>query len=162
MSYLLTFLTGIISTGNMHAIASKGPMGIEGSFLWDLKDKIDRDWMRGYSDFPDKEEMMRNMNRKKKIVEIKPISAIQTFLNALKNDHSISVENKKTIESFLENSIVDGAPVESKNKTVEEREEERGEGGEGEEEVGNISEVARSMGKETIDMLSNAKMRCLP
>lgn len=53
---------GIIGTGNGHAIASKGPCGIEGTYVWDLKDKIDRKWMAGYStDLPDKEDMMAQM-----------------------------------------------------------------------------------------------------
>lgn len=157
-NFLTTFdqyniLIGIISTGNEYAIASKGPLGIEGSFLWDLKDKIDRDWMRGYSDFPDKEEMMRNMKRKKKITQSKPISAVETFLNALKNDHSVSVDNEKIIRNFLESGMSEGEQLNLKNKNdavgVVEVDDE--------EEI--ISEVARSMGKDTIDMLSNAKMR---
>lgn len=155
-------LTGIISTGNEYAIASKGPLGIEGSFLWDLKDKIDRDWMRGYSDFPDKEEMMRNMKRKKIIIEKKPISAVETFLNALKNDHSVSLENKKIIRNFLESAISDGTPLNLKNKKGVVNEEVAAvavEGEEVDEEEVDISDVARSMGKDTIEMLSNAKMR---
>ena len=156
-------IIGIISTGNEYAIASKGPLGIEGSFLWDLKDKIDRDWMRGYSDFPDKEEMMRNMKRKKKITENKPVSAVETFLNALKNDHSVSVENKKIIRNFLESAISDGAQLNLKNKKEVVNEEAAAaavvEVEEVDEEEVDISEVARSMGKDTIEMLSNAKMR---
>ena len=34
---------------------------MEGEYLWELKDKIDRTWMRGYQDLPDKEEMMKEM-----------------------------------------------------------------------------------------------------
>lgn len=52
---------GIIGTGDGHAIASKGKMGTQGDFLWTLKDKIDRTWMAGYQDLPDKEEMMLKM-----------------------------------------------------------------------------------------------------
>lgn len=40
---------GIIGIGIGYAVASKGGMGIEGEFLWDLKDKIDRDFMAKYS-----------------------------------------------------------------------------------------------------------------
>ena len=107
--------------------------------------------MRGYSEFPDKEEMMRNMKRKKNIIQSKPSSAVQTFLDALKNDLSISSENKKTIRSLLESAINhEGAREDLTNKKDEEKEDE------GEE---NFSEVARSMGRDTIDMLSNATMR---
>jgi selenide,water dikinase len=53
---------GIIGTGSKHAIASKGAFGIEGAYVWDLKDRIDRQWMAGYStQLPDKEDMMVQM-----------------------------------------------------------------------------------------------------
>lgn len=119
--------------------------------------------MRGYSDFPDKEEMMRNMKRKKKITQSKPLSAVETFLNALRNDHSVSVDNKKIIRNFLENGVSDGAQLNLKKKNEVVNEEVAKaveiEVDEVDEEEENISEVARSMGKDTIDMLSNAKMR---
>ena len=111
--------------------------------------------MRGYSDFPDKEEMMRNMKRKKKIIQSKPVSAVETFLKALKNDHSVSVENKKIIRNFLESGVSDGEQINSKNKNYEVEVEVV----EVDEEQANISEVAMTMGKDTIEMLSNAKMR---
>jgi selenide,water dikinase len=41
---------GIISTGDGYAVSSKGPIAIEGDHQWDLKDSIDREWMRGYQD----------------------------------------------------------------------------------------------------------------
>ncbi len=49
---------GIIGTGGGYAVASKGPLGIEGEFLWQLKDRIDRVWMSGYQNLPDMEQMM--------------------------------------------------------------------------------------------------------
>ena len=49
---------GIIGIGNEEAVASKGPLGIEGPFVWKLKDKIDRLWMNMYQVLPDKEQMM--------------------------------------------------------------------------------------------------------
>jgi len=55
-----TFL-GIIGTGDGRAIASKGESALEGEFLWRLKDSIDRTWMRGYQELPDREEMMSQM-----------------------------------------------------------------------------------------------------
>jgi selenide,water dikinase len=48
---------GLIGTGFGHAIASKGGMALEGSFLWELKDKIDRTWMRPYQQLPTMAEM---------------------------------------------------------------------------------------------------------
>ena len=36
---------GIIGTGDGGAIASKGSLALRGSYLWDLKDWIDRKWM---------------------------------------------------------------------------------------------------------------------
>lgn len=61
-----TDFLGIIGIGNEEAVASKGPLGIEGAFVWRLKDRIDRLWMKMYQVLPDKEEMMREMSRRKK------------------------------------------------------------------------------------------------
>ena len=59
---------GIIGTGDGYAVGSKGPLGIEGKYVWELKDKIDRDWMAGYSTaLPDKEEMMKKMELQKSL-----------------------------------------------------------------------------------------------
>jgi selenide,water dikinase len=52
---------GIVGTGDGSAIASKGETALEGQFLWRLKDSIDRTWMRGYQQLPDREEMMSQM-----------------------------------------------------------------------------------------------------
>ena len=49
---------GIIGTGSGRAVASKGPLALEGEYLWKLKDKIDRIWMAGYQELPDVEAMM--------------------------------------------------------------------------------------------------------
>ena len=44
-----TFL-GIIGTGDPAlAVASRGAMAIEGGWVWQLKDWIDRKWMAGYT-----------------------------------------------------------------------------------------------------------------
>ena len=40
---------GIIGTADGRAVASKGKMGVEGEWLWDLKDWIDNKWMSGYT-----------------------------------------------------------------------------------------------------------------
>ncbi len=44
-----TEFLGLISTGLPWCIASKGPMALEGAWLWDLKDWIDRKWMASYT-----------------------------------------------------------------------------------------------------------------
>eukprot|EP01038_Epipyxis_sp_PR26KG_P006975 gene6975-9535_t len=44
---------GLIGTGNGYAIATKGGIGIMSKELWKLKDKIDRDFMRKYQEFPE-------------------------------------------------------------------------------------------------------------
>lgn len=95
--------------------------------------------MEGYSDLPDKEEMMAEMRRLKK---------------AQKSQNSKSLKNRNLI-------IGNGGQI-----TGQEGEKgeggsgaEGGEGGGDKEEEEGISEVARSMGRETIDMLSQAKMR---
>ena len=48
---------GIIGTGNGYAVSSKGPVAIEGEHQWILKDEIDREWMSGYQELPDKSNM---------------------------------------------------------------------------------------------------------
>jgi selenide,water dikinase len=92
---------GIIGTGGGYAVASKGPLGIEGKFLWKLKDKIDRIWMQGYSVLPDMDDM--------------------EALKALRIEHGL--EERETIPNP-------------------------------------INDLAKSMGQDTIDMLSKSKMRC--
>ena len=58
---------GIIGTADGSAIASKGPCGVEGEFIWKLKDRIDREWMSQYSTkLPDKEQMMEEMAQLKR------------------------------------------------------------------------------------------------
>jgi selenide,water dikinase len=114
---------GLISTGNEYAIASKGPYGIEGEFLWKLKDKIDRQWMSLYQDLPDKEEMMKAMGKKIKLQ---------------KQQEQIE-KLEKLLKSRAEGKVDDDDE---------------------EEEEDDVSAVARTMGQDTIDMLSHAKMRC--
>lgn len=118
-----TDFLGIIGTGNEEAVASKGPLGIEGAFVWRLKDRIDRLWMKMYQVLPDKEEMMREMKRKKKA-------------------YGAHVE-KGSIQqvSPLRYGLIGG-------------------GEEVDGDVEDVPEVARSMGQDTIKMLSKAKMRC--
>ena len=43
-------------------------MGIEGSFIWKLKDNIDRKWISGYQELPNMEEMKKSQFNGGKIV----------------------------------------------------------------------------------------------
>ena len=42
----------LISTGRPHAVASWGGLSLQGRWVWRLKDRIDRRWMRRYQDLP--------------------------------------------------------------------------------------------------------------
>ena len=53
---------GLISTGDKYAVASSGDHSLEGAFLWQLKDEIDRTWMGMYQNLPSMEEMMNGMD----------------------------------------------------------------------------------------------------
>jgi selenide, water dikinase len=43
----------LIGTGDGQAIASRGPFAAQGRSLWRLKDRIDRRWMRRYTELPE-------------------------------------------------------------------------------------------------------------
>ena len=43
----------LISTGNRYAVASRGALGFWGDWVWRWKDRIDRNFMRKFSEFPD-------------------------------------------------------------------------------------------------------------
>ena len=42
----------LISTGNRHAVASRGPLGFAGAWVWRWKDRIDRRFMRRFTELP--------------------------------------------------------------------------------------------------------------
>ncbi len=43
----------LISTGDRHAVASRGPLGFEGDWVWRWKDWMDRRFMTRFSEFPE-------------------------------------------------------------------------------------------------------------
>jgi selenide,water dikinase len=48
-----TSFLGIIGTGEVtECVASKAGMAVQGAWLWELKDYIDRNWLAGYSNLP--------------------------------------------------------------------------------------------------------------
>ena len=42
----------LVSTGNQYAVLSRGPIALEGNWVWKLKDWIDQRWMQKYREFP--------------------------------------------------------------------------------------------------------------
>ena len=88
--------------------------------------------MAGYNDLPDKEDMMKEMAEVKKSAKNRKIA--RKAMNIL--------------------GINDGRIVEDNGTFKKEEEDE-----EEEEEEEGISQVAKTLGQETIEMLSNAKMR---
>ena len=49
----------LISSGDRNAIASWGRLALEGRWVWSVKDRIDRRWMRKYQELPAMEEEAR-------------------------------------------------------------------------------------------------------
>ncbi|MEK9901313.1 MAG: selenide, water dikinase SelD, partial [Rhodospirillaceae bacterium] len=43
----------LITTGDRFAIAARGPLSVQGAWVWRWKDWIDRRWMRKYQELPD-------------------------------------------------------------------------------------------------------------
>lgn len=79
----------IISTGNKHAIATKGWLNTQGGYLWTFKDWIDRRFMAKYGldlNFEDKMNNMMAMNSK----EVKNIAS---FLSSNNNSYRTEMDN---------------------------------------------------------------------
>jgi len=53
----------LISTGDRHAVASRGALGIEGDWVWRWKDWIDRRFMQRFSELPAMEETTADPGR---------------------------------------------------------------------------------------------------
>jgi hypothetical protein len=72
---------GLLGTGDGGCVASRGNMALQGRYLWDLKDWIDRKWMHVYSDgLPDLEEMMAKKQGGRPELPLVSTSPMHTFL----------------------------------------------------------------------------------
>lgn len=70
---------GLISTGNKQAVASRGRWSLQGAWLWNVKDRIDRKFMDNFNKLPEMEqestpEYNHDMADKKTIHEISAIA----------------------------------------------------------------------------------------
>ena len=101
---------------------------------------------------------MKQMNRNSKLRTSKSTSSSASLLTSLKSCGKFNEKDLQTIKSLLEesNKIEDVDSTNKHSNTIVSRSEDNDENSE--DEVG-VSEVAKSMGQETIDMLSKAKMR---
>ena len=54
----------LISTGDKHAVVSRGPFALKGNWVWKWKDHIDRSFIRKYSEFPKMEAGVRDNSGK--------------------------------------------------------------------------------------------------
>lgn len=116
------------------AVASKGPLALEGEYLWKLKDRIDRQWMDGYQTLPDMEEMM-----KKKVLKL-----YTTMICTTSDRNLLYVLCVFTVMWTCELHPWCGRQEQQLANAPR---------------PSAIPSVAQHMGQEAIDMLSKAKMR---
>ena len=66
----------LISTGDRHAVASRGALGFSGDWVWRWKDWIDRRFMRRFSDLPPMEEETRTARSSVQLADEEAAQAI--------------------------------------------------------------------------------------
>ncbi|KAJ1435620.1 hypothetical protein B484DRAFT_445977 [Ochromonadaceae sp. CCMP2298] len=147
---------GIIGTGDGYAVATKGDLGLEGAYLWTLKDKIDRDWMRGYQELPDMEQMRAKKEAEEAEEESRRATAVAVAAANAAIAAAVAVTAQfagvgagvlpSTALSATTATTATTAPAPAPALSLL--------------ALRGVPHIALGMGQETIDMLSKAKMRC--
>ena len=94
---------GIIGTGDSYAIASRGPLALEGEYLWTLKDHIDRIWMHGYQEFPVMD--MTKKRKKKKDASIERTGSNHVIIEAEEDDESDDEKTEQLAHAMGQEAI---------------------------------------------------------
>jgi hypothetical protein len=152
----LPSLLGIIGTGDGYAVASKGGMGVEGAYLWDLKEKIDREWMAMYQVLPsmDEEEEEEEDEEDDGTGETETVAGSKGNYET-KSSPEIDLVELSNAKPTAGSKSIQTTAHEATNTPAAQKKNQK-------ENQGNVTakKNVASMSKDTIELLKKAKMRC--